>query len=203
MSFIDVPNVPGVPPLPSYGPNLVAVVAETAIALLIGAAIGPQWGIFLGGAPVLAANSTVDFDFKQDFVVPTYQQEDGGFQSYDKVQLPIEIRVRVSSGADPASRAALLQSIDAVMNTLSLYDVVTPDEVYTSFNFTHRDYPRDAAKAGYIVVDLWLTEIRVTSTSTYGNTQQPGNAGQTSTGAVQPTTPNQQVQQSFDALGAN
>ncbi len=186
--FIDVPNVPGVPQLPSYSPNGLALLAADAVALF-GAAFGPQWGIFLDGAQAFPYNSVVDFDFKQDFPVSDYQQEDGGFQSYDKVQLPFDVRVRVASGGTESERQALISEVKAASNTLNLYDVVTPEQTYSSCCVTHSDYKRQAQNGvGLVVVDIWFVEIRITSTSTFSNTQTPAVAGQQSTGNVAPTS---------------
>ena len=100
----DIPNLPGVPPLSSFSTdNLVLLFADVVSAILdfLG---GPQWGIFLDGVPAFDYNSIVDFDFKQDWPISDYQVEDGGFQSYDKVQLPFDVRVRVSSGGSEFER---------------------------------------------------------------------------------------------------
>ena len=52
----------------------------------------------------------------------------------------------------------MLQSIDAVMSTTALYDVVTPETVYLGYNFMHRDYDREAERVGLVVIDIWLQE---------------------------------------------
>ena len=197
--MVDIPNVPGVPPLPSYSANDIVLLTEDLISLLIGSA-GPQWGIFLDGEAVIAADSTISFEYKQDTPVSDYPVEDGGFQSYDKVQLPGDIRMRFTAGGSVANRANFLASIDDVMNTTDLYDVLTPEEVYLSFNFVHRDINKRTASngVGLIAVDLWLTEIRVTATATFSNTQQPSGAGQQNAGNQQPQTPPADVQSNFN-----
>ena len=193
----NVPNVAGVPPLASFAEDVVGLLVADAIGLLLGSST-PQWGIFLDGLPVIAAENTISFEYKQDFPVSDYPVEDGGFQSYDKVQLPGDIRMRFSCGGSVEDRQNFLASIDAVMNTTDLYDVVTPEAVYLSYNFVHRDFRRTAQNGvGLIVVDIWLTEIRVTSTATFTNTQQPGNAGQQNIGNQQPQTPDATFDQRF------
>ena len=187
-----VPNVSGVPPLSSFQLGPVALVLADAVGGIEGLGSGPQWGIFLDGAPVLDYDSFVSFDYKQDYVISTYPVENGGFQSYDKVQLPFDVRVKVSAGGSIANRAAFLASIDAVIGDTNLYDVVTPEITYTSVNFTHRDVHRAAANGlGLLVVDLWMEEVRETGSTAFQNTQQPGEAGQVGGGNVQPVTPTQ------------
>lgn len=193
----DIPNVPGVPALLSFADDPVALLIRDAVALLLGRP-GPQWGIFLDGEPVIEADNTISFDLKQDLPVSDYPVEDGGFQSYDKVELPADIRLRMSCGGSVEERQAFLDSIEENINTTDLYDILTPERVFTGYCFTHRDFRRTAQNGvGLIVVDLWLTNIRVTSTANFTNTQQPGDAGTQSAGNVQPQTPNQRVQQGF------
>ncbi len=196
-----IPKVPGVPSLASYAASSIALLIADAINIVFGA---PQslWGIFLDGEVVLESDSMVSFDLRQDLPTSDYQIEEGSFQSYDKVQLPTEIRVRVSAGGDLARRQRFLQSIDAVMNTTDLYDIVTPEAVYLNYNFTHRDFRRQSDQGnGLIVVDLWMTEIRESSQTTFSNTQTPGAAGQQNSGNVQPQTPNDTVASGFSSGG--
>lgn len=193
----NVPNVPGVPALVSYSIDTIVLLAQDLIGS-IGGNFGSQWGIFLNGEQVLDYDNVVSFGHRQDFPVSDYPVEDGGFQSYDKVQLPFGIRVRVSAGGSDARRQAFLSSIDAVMNTLDLYDVVTPEAVYPSCNFVHRDVERTATDgAGLITVDLHLTEIRITATATFNDTQAPPTASQQNIGNVQAQPVPDNIQQNF------
>lgn len=190
--FPNVPNVPGVPPL-LRNPNL----ASAALSLLVNQAIrflvapfSAQWGIYLGGAPVVLADSVVSFGYKQDWTVADYPVEEGAFESYDKVETPFGVRVRFASGGSTANRQALLDSIAAIADDLNLYDVVTPEAVYTSCNITHYDYHRDAKSGvGLMIVDVWLVEVRVTATAAFANTKSPTAAGTTNGGSVNTTTP--------------
>lgn len=202
----NIPNVPGVPALSSYSPNGAILLAADAVSI-IDALIGPQWGIFVSGsAPNLISNpfgnqifglslngqafpynSIVDVDFKQDWPISDYQVEDGGFQSYDKVQLPFDVKVRVASGGNPFARQALLTSVLAAANTLNLYDIVTPEQTYTGCCITHVDFKRAAHNGvGVILMDIWFLQVRITSTSTYSNTQSPTVASVQNTGNVSP-----------------
>lgn len=196
-----IPKVPGVPSLASYAASTIALVIADAINLVIGA---PQslWGIYLDGGAVLESDSLVSFDLRQDLPISDYQVEEGAFQSYDKVQLPTEIRVRVSAGGDIARRQRFLQSIDEVMNTTDLYDIVTPEQIYLGYNFTHRDFRRQGDQGnGLIIVDLWLTQVRESSQTTFSNTQTPGAAGQQNSGNVQPQPATDAISTGFSSGG--
>lgn len=193
----NVPKVPGVPSLGAYAASLITLLIDDVINLVIGGSEN-VWGIYLDGDRVIEADSLAAFDLRQDNPISDYQVEDGGFQSYDKVQLPTEIRVRVACGGDIAARQTFLQSIDAVMNTTDLYDVVTPEAVYPSYNFTHRDFRRSGDQGnGLIVVDLWLTQVRESAQASFTNTQTPGGAGQQNSGNVQPQTPSGTISNGF------
>ncbi len=198
-----IPKVPGVPGLMSYAANSIVLLVADLVGFAFGGSPGSNpWGIYLDGEPVIEFDSTISFDLRQDFPISDYQVEDGGFQSYDKVQLPTDIRVRLATGGSVSARQRFLQSIDAVMNTTDLYDIVTPEIVYTGYNFTHRDFRRNGSEgAGLISVDLWMTEVRETATATFTNTQTPSGAGQQSAGNVQPQTPPDRVSQGFAAGG--
>lgn len=190
----DVPFLPGVPPLPSYSTNPVVLLVSDLVSAVL-AIFGSPWGIFLNGQQAFDYNSVVDFDYKQDWPISDYQLEDGGFQSYDKVQLPFDVKVRVASFGDEAGREATLSSVLEAANTLNLYDVVTPEMTFPSCNITHVDFKRSSHNGvGMIVMDIWFVEIRVTATSTFTGTQQPGVSPQQSTGNVSTTTPDAQTQ---------
>lgn len=192
--MVDVPNLPGVPALPSYSSNPVVLLVSDLVSAA-NAIFGSPWGIFLNGAQAFDYSSIVDFDFKQDLPVSDYQLEDGGFQSYNKVQLPFDVKVRVASFGDEAGREALITQVAAAANSLDLYDVVTPEKTYPSCNVTHHDYKRSShSGVGMVVIDIWFVQIRITATSTFTGTQQPGASPQQSTGNVSTTTPDPQTQ---------
>ena len=138
----------------------------------------------IGG--ITGVRSIVSLDFKQDWTVSSYPVEQGGFQSYNKVQTPFEARVRIASGTSLFDRTNLLNVIAQLATSLDTYDIVTPDHMYKSANIHHYDYQRTATSgAGLIVVDLWLTQIVQTSTSTFANTQTPSGADPLSGGQQQ------------------
>ena len=198
-----MPDVPGVPPLSSYSENPVALLFADVASAVLGFFAPPQWGVYLNGSPVIVADNQISFDYKQDFPISTYPVEQGQFQTYDRVQLPAEIRLRFSAGGDATNRQNFLQSIDSVMYSgTTLYDVLTPEETYLNYSFQHRDFSRTAESGvGLITVDLWMLEVVQTATAQYQNTQQPGNAGQQGSGAVTPQTPTDAQLQQYDAAG--
>jgi hypothetical protein len=179
----------GIPILVPLGSNILN--ASTAVGGVVsnlttlGRLTGTSGLIGLGG--VTGARSIISLDFKKDATVSSYPVEQGGFQSYNKVQTPFEARVRIASGPSKTDRSNLLTTVEALYQSLDTYDVATPEANYSSANVHHYDYQRTATNgAGLIVVDLWLTQIVQTSTSTFANTQTPSGANPIAGGNVQP-----------------
>jgi hypothetical protein len=185
-----VPFDPGVPPLTSYAPlGVITLLTQDALAFL-GALFGPPWGIFLSGVPIIQADSVVSFEYRQEWTVSDYPVEQGAFETYDKVELPFEGKFRFSAGGSEVDRFALLQSIADIADSVTLLDIVTPEQVYPSITIYHYDYRRTATNGvGLLQVDVWCREVRVTTTTAFSNTQQPSGANAQGTGNVQTQTP--------------
>jgi hypothetical protein len=84
----------------------------------------------------------------------------------------------------------LLESIDAIIGSLDLFDAVTPERTYSNVNPTHRDYHRSADNGrGLLTVDLHCELVNQSAESEFGNTQSPTGAGRTDNGQVQPLSP--------------
>lgn len=198
-----VPNAPGVPALlTGFDASIslgITLLANDLIAGL-GGLIGPQWGIFSNGFPVVSADTVVSLDYKQESVVADYPLERGTFESYDKVQVPFDARVRFVAGGSDANRAALLASIAAIQGDFNLYDVVTPEAVYTSCNVMHHDYHRSSNNGlGLIQVDVWLRQIRIAVGTVTGSTAAASGADQVNGGSVQSTPATTAQQSTADA----
>jgi hypothetical protein len=193
MAFpVNVPNVPGVPPVVFAGTAGAALNLITSdVASIFGGLLGfSQWGIYFFGFPIVLADNVVGFEYRNEWTISDYPVERGSFESYDKVATPYMARVRFSAGGSEGDRAAFLASIEAIAGDLNLYDVVTPEKVYVSANIIHYDYRRSAdAGAGLLTVDVWLSEVRQTATMGTQNAQDPGASSQVNGGAVQPTAP--------------
>jgi hypothetical protein len=161
---------PGVPIVrPGDMPPDPDVMTSDSVSTPNGSA-SPQWGLYLNGNPVITANSIAVFGFKSTSEVSDYPVEQGGFASYDKVQLPFSGRVRYVTGGTLSDRTSFLNSVDTAKKSLDLYDLVTPEETYPSVNVTDYDYERRADNAGLLIVDVSCEEIRVTGTVSYSTT---------------------------------
>lgn len=230
----NVPNVPGVPALAGYSAiDIVLDFADGVIAgsgLLqvgwgifldgepvitpaslvtqqIGAALGPITDIAaLIGFPnvVPCTGSMIEFEFSANSPISNYPQENGAFASYNKVQLPFDVRVKIACSGSSSQRQAFQDTLDAMRTSTALVDVVTPEKVYTSCNCKHVDWRRTASSGvELIIADVWFEQVNALTATAFSNTQQPGNAGQQSIGNVQPQTPTSAIGQQFDTQSAS
>lgn len=221
----NVPNVPGVPRLSSYSANpfpllladtaaLINLVSPsqwgiflngvpviqpaTALTQTLVQTLAPIQAVasLLGASNLIPVTaSTIEFEFNQEWPLSNYPQEQGAFQSYNKVELPFDVKVKLSSGGQPATRQVFINTVLAIGRDLRLFDIQTPEMTFQSVNCTHIDWKRRATDGvSLIKVDLWFQQIAESAAATFTNTQQPGNAGQQGIGVVQPQTPTPQVQ---------
>jgi hypothetical protein len=166
--------------------GILEVLESDAVGLLAGLFQQQQWGIFFGGVPIIIADNVVEVQYRQQWSISDFPVEQGAFASYDKVQVPYDARLRFTAGGSLANREAMLASIAAVAADTNLYDVVTPEAVYLSCNFTHYDYSRRSNEGlGLLSVDIWLIEVREAVSAAMSNTQDPSSASQTNGGTVQ------------------
>lgn len=167
--------------------------ASLLVADLIGGIGGlgqQQWGIYLGGAPVIIADTVVSVEYKRDFSISDYPLEQGAFETYDKVELPFDVHVKFASGGSPAARQEMIDSIEGILGDLNFYDIVTPDAVYTSVNILHHDYRRTATNGlGMVVSEVWGRQVRVSAQTAFTATQSPSGSDPVAGGQVQPAAP--------------
>lgn len=157
-----------------------------------------QWGLFDPGTaqPVITADNVVAVSHRAQSQISDYPVEDGGFGSYDKVQLPFTGRIRFSTGGNVSDKSDLINSCEQAKQSLDLYAMVMPEATYINVNVTDYDYERTNGNPGLLVVDVMVEEVRPTGTASYTtssgdppitNPKQPGAADQLSDGTVQPT----------------
>jgi hypothetical protein len=198
-----------------------ATVASAVVTGALGGfgALGSLPGLSALGLPniVPVTASMVDFAYKQDWPISNYPQEQGAFQSYDKVTLPFDVRLKLACGGPTSTRQAFLNTVFAIAggtpqgvslalpgsnSSLPLFDIVTPELSYTSCSCTHLDFARSAQNgATLIIADMWFQQISVTSTTNYQSTQTPVVAGQYGAGNQQPQSPTAAVQSSISLSG--
>ncbi len=190
MAFtVAVPNVPGVPSVIFAINSPVTPIALTADLIADPFYSTPQWGLYQGGAPVITADTVTAVDYRKEYTISDYPVEEGGFESFDKVELPGDFRLRFASG-NAATRATLISSLQAVVGTTQVFSGVTPDVVYPSFTISHLDYRRTASNGvNLLQIDVWCLEVRQTGSATNSNASAASGNDAQNGGAVQPGTP--------------
>ena len=218
--YPTVPKAPGVPPVlrqPGSIPATVAFVTSDVSAVLA-LFSPPKWGIVdsTSGAFIFEPDTYLGVDFREEWRVPTYPIENGGFSAYNKVLEPYDVRVTFAigspqnpfasivgglTGTSGSARSALLAQLNAAAGSLNLYTVLTPDQSYTNVNIIHVSYDRRAAEGGasMLVIEVWLKYINLTVTSSYStsqtptpdtsNAQNPAAQPEQNQGSVQPYVP--------------
>jgi hypothetical protein len=152
---------------------------------LIAAFGPPQWGIFSqDGGPILTVDSVADVEYARDYRISDYPQEQGAFQSYNKVQVPYQAKLGFYIAE---SRAQFLNAIEAAVKSLDFVTVVTPEIRYPSANLTHYSYRRDVRSGVTLIrVEVWCEEVRIVSAIVPSNPQSTNAATPSQSGQVQP-----------------
>lgn len=153
---------------------------------------GTQWGVFNeDGSAALLPDSIVSLETKREWRIPNYTVEQGGFETYNKVRLPRDLRVRMTKGGTAADRNDFLNQVDATASSLSLFTVLMPEgKVSASLNVQAYSFTRTATNGvGLLTVDIDFVEVVVTATAAFSNTAQPAGQDPTNTGTVQAQTP--------------
>jgi hypothetical protein len=161
--------IPGLPNLPSFADFVTDIPVLTKDLIPNPFQSGqPDWGVYLDGQRALVFDAFLSIDLRKGWAIADYPIEKGSFESYNKVSLPFDARVKFASGGSEENRQALLDQVDAMSKTLLLYDIVTPEAVYKSVNIQHYDYRRTATNGvGLITVEIWFLEVRVSANSSY------------------------------------
>lgn len=165
-----------------------AIVLLTSDAVgIFGVQGGQQWGLFQNGEPVVTSDNVLAFGYSQAYDVSNYQIEDGGFQTYNKVQEPFDIRLQFSTGGSTQDKQAFIQSIAAIIGSMQLYDAVTPEQIYSNVNPVRQIYDRTAVSgAGLLKIDVHCVEVMVTGQVQFTNSQGSSSASQTDGTAATP-----------------
>jgi hypothetical protein len=212
--YPNVPQLPGVPQVnrsnafPAGPPP--ALGGALALGRLILAMFQkPTWGLFrdysdeppdidpetgervqvvaVSAEPaVLSPDSFRDFGFHQEWTVTDAPTEAGGFASYNKVNNPYELMVRLTKGGTLKSREEFLEKLDKIAGDLKLYKLVTPERTYLSLNVTRYEVTRKEAKGAYFLseVDVFFREIRTVSSEYSAAAASTLNARQPSATAI-------------------
>jgi hypothetical protein len=160
-----------------------------------------QWGIFdQNNNLILSPDSFNALAYRQGWRIANYPMEQGAFQSYNKVQTPFNVRVTLNKGGTDEDRTNFLQQATLVAGSFDLFNVVTPEYVYTNVSIESYDYQRTNTQGAKLLsIDFDLIEVRLANQATFTNTATASGANPVNNGIVQtqPATPAQQANASL------
>lgn len=197
--FPNVPKDPGVPNIPRGVMQATSDILNLATNSNFDDGFGfapdgspnsvdsPQWGFYDDdGNALIPADTVVTFGGVKEHRVADYPVEDGGFESYNKVEVPGEIRVRYATGIDLSSRTDMIDAVSDACDGLDLYTAVMPERTYESVNLLKYDFHREINNGvGILIIDVVGQEIRNTATQQFTQTAQPSGQDAQSGGPVQ------------------
>lgn len=196
-SIVTVPTVlPATPTLPGGLPSIPGGLptpptpASFDTVSVRSPRLANDWGVYYNSVKVISPDSILSLEYKREWRLSDYPQELGAFQSYNKVAVPFDVRLRMMLGGDAAARQSFLNEVEQAAASLNLYSVVTPDRVYTSVNIVAIGYSRSASQGlGLISVDVGLRQVRVTATTTFVQTKAAAGQTPSNGGTVAPSVP--------------
>ena len=146
-----------------------------------------QWGIYdQNNNKILSPDSFKELDYQHSWRIANYPMEQGAFQSYNKVQTPFEVPLRLMKGGSDQDRYDFLNALETIANSFDLYDVVTPDYTYQNVSISTIGYHRAAREgAKLLTIDVYLTEVRVANKADFSNVSKPSYANSQNGGGVQ------------------
>ena len=195
MPLIPYPNIPALPGVPALARSNNAQFVGAALTI-VGEILplglfGQKWGIVSkDGSALLTPDSFVDFEYREEAKIPIYPLQNGAFQSYNKVNLPYDIRLTVTcSGNGKMTKGQFILGIDNLILKLTLVNIVTPDATYVNTNLIHVDYRREASRgATLLIAQLWFQWVRIVSNPTVA-TVKPSGTPTSSFGQLSPQVP--------------
>lgn len=216
IEFPDVPDALGVPNvLRSASANLNETNILSAIysgnpLSIFESIISPNWGIYTadGSEAVISPDGFTGFQCKGSSKISSYPVEAGGFATYNKVQMPYDIRMKMVCSGNIASsnitRMQFLAKLDAMKASLDLYELVTPDYVYSNMNMLDYDYARTSSEGvSLLMVEAYFQEVRVTAGAVYKNTASDSSTPASSNGNVVPAIPTKAQMSAYNKSGTS
>lgn len=144
----------------------------------------PQWGIFQNDStPILTSDAVAAVGYARDYRISDYPQEQGAFESYNKVKVPYQAKV---SFLIAASRRDFLGAIEAAVESRDFVTIVTPEKSYDQANLIHYNYDREVrAGVTLIRVDVWCEEVRIVGSGAQTQTQSTNAVDRAQSGPTQ------------------
>lgn len=156
-----------------------------------------------------AVLSTFEFSYMREARVADFPIEEGGFASYNKVQIPANPTITLVLDGSENDRTTFLEAMESAAVSTDLYNVVTPEYVYVGYNIERYSYQRRSSRGvTLLMVEVSLKEIRqVSATFTTASSpilvpQDPNAGAQVNNGITQPAVPDSLALQGVNAISS-
>jgi hypothetical protein len=150
-----------------------------------------QWGIYRNGVLALHVDGFSDFGVSNGSQIANYRIEQGAFSTYNKVDSPYDLRIGAIKTGTGDEVDVFLSELEKISNDIELYDIVTPEAIYSFANVERYSYRRTTEKGAHIIyAEITFKQIMNTTETAFSATPTKEIAGQpiVSGGLVQ-TTP--------------
>lgn len=169
--------------------NPPVIIATTTSDDEVEAELTNQWGLYTQEGQLAApADTVLAFEIVLDARISDYPVEKGGFASYNKVQVPYEIRAVMTRGGSVENRQDFLKAIQDAWQATTLYNFVTPECVYLDVNVVGVRQQRASDRGnGLMALEVVLRKVRQTATLAFTDTKEPTGEDVVNKGSVQAT----------------
>lgn len=198
--YPTVPNAPGVPQVlrdPTASAAAIAGFTTTDTFSTSSANQSNVWGVFdASNKPAFSVDTYLEFAPNNAAKQSDFPTEQGGFNSFNKVQSPYKVNVKISQAGTLQQMQALLDTLKTLLVSTDFLSVITPMETYANCTLVDYKYRQTAKSgAGRIEATLTFEEAReVTATFTTvalpaAKVKNPGSAATSDNGKQQGQSP--------------
>ncbi len=134
---------------------------EATLDVVTGEEVLPEVNV-RPNTPVIEPTSFYRLGYQQEWNVSDVPLQDGDFASFNKVNNPYEIELRMVKGGTLSQRAQFLEDCERVGASIGLYRILTPERTYQPINITALTVNREGKEGAYFFaeVDIRFKEIR-------------------------------------------
>lgn len=190
--FPDVPLTDGVPPVlrSVIAPVTSGIAMMTADGAGIDNARDGEWGIYdQAGKQILKADSIEGVENTAEARSATYPITGGGFESYNKVRAPFNVRVEMSKSGTKVEKMAFLELLETLRNGTELLSVAVPERAYLNVTLSRYEVLRNTDTGPQTMrVSVVFDEIRTQARVRFGDGKTPNAIRTESNGSVQAAT---------------
>ena len=141
--------------------------AENATRIVMSTKVGNTTiGNLIGGTSAFSniaveVDSVVELSARKESQISDYRIESGSFSSYNKVRIPNSVNIRITRGGNSTQRKGLLSWLDENSEKTTVFDIVTPDNVYKNMTLEAQEVRRTAQEGGasLIIADCSFRKI--------------------------------------------